>query len=465
MSSKNLLVIGAGPGGYVAAIRAAQLGFSVTIVDRRPTLGGTCLNVGCIPSKALLASSHHYHFARERFAAHGIVTSKMEIDVATMMKRKDEIVKKLTSGLDFLMKKNKIQRLTGTASFVSPKKVRILSEGAEEKILEPQTIIIAAGSVPIELPFLPFDGKQVISSDHAIALNSVPQKLVVIGGGAIGLELGSVWSRLGAKVTVIEALDRVAAGMDSDVSAALTKSLQRQGLEILSSTKVLGAQKTSQGLALEIETTAGKSTLTCDVCLVAVGRRPAVEELNLAAAEVALSERRRVQTDSHYRTSQPNIYAIGDIIEGPMLAHKAEEEGIAVAEIIAGLPGHVNYNAIPSVIYTSPEAAGVGMTEEQAKQRGIPYTTGKALFAPNGRALANDMTEGFVKIIAQKETDRLLGVHIVSEAASELIAEAATLIEFTASAEDVARTTHAHPTMAETLREAAFAAIGRPLHG
>ena len=465
MSQKHVLIIGAGPGGYVAAIRAAQLGFKVTLAEKRATLGGTCLNVGCIPSKALLTSSHHFHFARERFATHGIVTSKMEIDVPTMMKRKDDIVKKLTTGLDFLMKKNKIERVLGTARFVSPRRVEVTHNGATAQTLDPDYIIIAAGSVPVELPFLKFDGLRVISSDQGIALQSVPPTMAVIGGGAIGLELGSVWSRLGSKVTIIEALDRIAAGMDAEVSAALAKSFAKQGLDIRTGTKVLKADVNPEGVKLHIDSQGRNDTLEAAICLVAVGRRPALETLNLEAAGVEITEKKRIKTDGSYRTSQPHIFAIGDIIDGPMLAHKAEEEGIAVAEILAGLPGHVNYNTIPAVIYTSPEAASVGHSEEDLKAQKIPYRTGKAPFAPNGRALANDMTEGFVKILAHEKTDRILGVHIVSEAASELIAEAAALMEFSASAEDIARTTHAHPTMAETLREAAFAAIGRPLHG
>lgn len=465
MSEKHLLVIGAGPGGYVAAIRAAQLGLRVTIVDKRATLGGTCLNVGCIPSKALLASSHHFHFARERFASHGIVTSKLEVDVPTMMKRKEDIVRKLTMGLDFLMKKNKIERIKGTASFLSPNEVQIINEERGNITINPDLILIAAGSVPVQLPFLPFDGNRVISSDHGIALQSVPESMSVIGGGAIGLELGSVWSRLGSRVTVVEALDRIASGMDGEVSAALTKSFVKQGLEIRISTKVLDAKVAEDSVTLLLEQNGQKTELTTKICLVAVGRRPALEDLNLEAAGIVLTDRKRIRVNSHYRTNLENIYAIGDIIDGPMLAHKAEEEGIAVAEILSGLPGHVNYHAIPSVIYTSPEAASVGYTEEQLKQNNLPYNVGKSSFAPNGRALANDMTEGFVKVLAHRQTDRLLGVHIVSDAASELIAEAATLVEFSASAEDIARTSHAHPTMAETLREAAFAAIGRPLHG
>jgi len=464
MSSKNVLIIGAGPGGYVAAIRCAQLGFNVSLAEKRSTLGGTCLNVGCIPSKALLASSHYYKFAKEQFATHGISTTGLQVDVPTMIKRKDEIVEKLTRGLDFLMKKNKIERLHGTARFCTPYRVEITQQDRVIHTLEPDYIIIAAGSVPVELPFLPFDGQRIISSDQAISLREVPPTMAVIGGGAIGLELGSVWSRLGSKVTIIEVLDRIAAGMDAEVSAALTKSLTKQGLRILTSAKVANAEIHEKNVMLCVETQQEHLTLEASVCLIAAGRRPALETLNLQAAAVEINEKKRIKVDKNYRTSQPHIFAIGDIIDGPMLAHKAEEEGIAVAEILAGLPGQVNYHTIPSVIYTSPEAAAVGLTEEQLQSQNIPYRSGKAFFTSNGRALANDTTEGFVKVLTQEKTDRILGVHIVSDMASELISEAVTLLEYSASAEDVARTTHAHPTLAETLREACFAALGRALH-
>ncbi|HEY8966949.1 MAG TPA: dihydrolipoyl dehydrogenase [Candidatus Methylacidiphilales bacterium] len=465
MSQYQVLVIGAGPGGYVAAIRAAQLGFKTAIVEKRKALGGTCLNVGCIPSKALLASSEHYHFAKERFATHGIVVDKLGLDLGAMMKRKEQIVTKLTGGIDFLMKKNKIEKLTGTASFVDPHTVEITGEDGKKTSVTAEKIVLATGSVPVELPFLKFDGKTILSSDHAIALAEVPKSLLVIGGGAIGLELGSVWKRLGAEVTVVEFLPRIATGFDGAAAEALKKSLVKQGINILVDTKVESGEVTKGGIALTVSSGGKTSKLEAEKVLVAVGRRPYVEGLGLDKAGVAMTERGRVKIDEHYVTSVPHIVAIGDIVDGPMLAHKASDEGVAAVERLAGKPGSVNYGAIPGVIYTAPEVASVGLTEEQLKEKGVEYKVGNSLFGPNGRALANDMTEGFVKILTDAKTDRVLGVHIVSGAASELIAEATSVIEFGGASEDIARTTHAHPTMAEVIREAAHAATGHPLHG
>jgi len=465
MSDHQLLVIGSGPAGYVAAIRAAQLGFKTAIVEKGKTLGGTCLNVGCIPSKALLASTEHFHFAQERFAAHGIVAKDLTVDLPVLLKRKDQIVTKLTGGVEFLMKKNKIERLTGAARFVDGKTVEIEHEGKKTQVTADH-IVLATGSAPIELPFLKFDGKTVLSSTEALALPQVPKSLLVIGGGAIGLELGSVWRRLGAEVTVIEFLPRIAALSDAQASQALHKALVKQGIAIRVETKVESGEVTKDGVTLTVTGKDGKSEkLSAEKVLVAVGRRPYLDGLDLDKAGIALTDRKRVKIDAHYQTTAPTVWAIGDIVDGPMLAHKASDEGIAAVERIAGKPGQVNYDAIPNVIYTSPEVASVGLTEEQLKEKGIAYKSGQSTFGPNGRALANDQTEGFVKILADAKTDRVLGVHIVSSVASELIAEAVSVIEFGGAAEDIARTCHAHPTMSEVIREAAHAVAGHPIHG
>ncbi|MDE1170563.1 MAG: dihydrolipoyl dehydrogenase [Verrucomicrobium sp.] len=464
MADYQVLVIGSGPGGYVAAIRAAQLGFKTAIVEKDKTLGGTCLNVGCIPSKALLASSEHFHFAQERFSAHGIVAKDLSLDLAALLKRKDGIVTKLTGGVEFLMKKNKIERLSGFARFADAKTVEVEGADGAKKSVTADHFILATGSVPVELPFLKFDGKNVVSSTEAIAFDKVPKSLLVVGGGAIGLELGSVWKRLGAEVTVVEFLPRIALGFDGQIAETLRKSLAKQGLKILTDTKVEAGEVGKDGVTLTVSSGGKQEKLSAEKVLVAVGRRPFYDGLGLDKAGVALTERKRVQINAHYQTSVPHIYAIGDIVDGPMLAHKASDEGIAAAERIAGLPGQVNYGAIPGVIYTSPEAASVGHTEEQLKEKGVAYKTGQAIFGPNGRALANDQTEGFVKILADAKTDRVLGVHILCSAASELIAAAVSVIEFGGAAEDIARTCHAHPTLSEVVREAAHAVSGHAIH-
>jgi dihydrolipoamide dehydrogenase len=463
MSDYQLVVIGGGPGGYVAAIRASQLGLKTALVEKRSALGGTCLNVGCIPSKALLASSEHYHDAKERFSAHGINFKDLQLDLTALMKRKDDVVAKNVKGLDFLMKKNKIDRLTGTGRLVNATTVEIDDNGKKTKITTDHAIL-ATGSAPVELPFLKFDGKRVISSDQGIALEKVPKSLIVIGGGAIGLELGSVWSRLGSKVTVIEFLPRIAAGADGAVADHLKKSLAKQGLEILINTKVQAAEVTTKGVTVHTLSGGTEGKHEAEIVLVAVGRRPYTNGLGLENAGLKLSEKGRIPVNSHGQTAVPNIYAIGDVVDGPMLAHKAEDEGVAVAEHIAGKPGHVNYSAIPSIIYTSPETAGVGLTEEQCKEHGTTYSVGTASFQANGRALAADATDGFVKIIADAKTDRVLGVHIVASNASELIAAAGVLIEFGGAADDLARTCFAHPTMSEAIREAAMAVNKRAIH-
>lgn len=459
----QLVVIGSGPGGYVAAIRASQLGLKTAIIEKDKTLGGTCLNVGCIPSKALLASSEYLHFAQERFAAHGIIAGEIKLDLAAMMKRKGEVVNKLTGGVQYLMKKNKIEVLKGLGKLVDANTVEVVGDAGSKKVTA-QHIILATGSVPVELPFLKFDGKRVISSDQGIALTEVPKTMLIIGAGAIGLELGSVWARLGAEVTVVEFLPRIAAvGFDAETSKILQRNLEKLGMKFELSTKVASAKVTETGVELEGENAQGKISFSADIVLVAVGRKPFVAGVDLDKAGVKLTERGRIAVDGHLRTNVPNIYAIGDVTDGPMLAHKAHEDGVAAAELIAGKPGHVNYNIIPGVIYTAPEAASVGITEEQAKEQKLDVKVGKFAFSANGRAIAADATEGFAKIIADAKTDRVLGAHIVASNASELIAETVLLMEFSGSSEDLARTIHAHPTMSEAVKEAALAVDGRML--
>ncbi len=462
----DLVVIGAGPGGYVAAIRAAQLGMKVACVEKRPTLGGTCLNIGCIPSKALLHSSELYHLAQHRFAKHGIRVSNVEIDVPAMLARKDEVVKGLTGGIVGLFKKNKIEPVYGTATLATPTSVKVKKSDGGEVTLDAKHILLATGSAPIALPFLPFDGKVVVSSTEALSFGKVPNHLIIVGGGYIGLELGSVWKRLGAKVTVIEFLSRIVPLADVEIGAVLLKSLTKQGLEFQLETKVTGAKVVGDKATLTAETKDGKTlTYEADRVLVAVGRKAYTEELGLDAVGIKYDARTgKVATDDHFRTNVPSISAIGDLIDGPMLAHKAEEEGSAVAEILAGKPGHVNYETVPSVIYTWPEMASVGITEEQAKERGIDYRVGKFPFLANGRAKAMDESEGLVKILADAKTDRVLGVHIIGPRASDMIAEAVTTMEFAGSAEDIARICHAHPTLSEAVKEAAMAVDKRAIH-
>ncbi len=460
----QLVVIGSGPGGYIAAIRASQLGLKTAIVEKDKTLGGTCLNVGCIPSKALLASSEHLHFAQERFAAHGIIAKDIKLDLGAMMKRKGEVVGKLTSGVSYLMKKNKIEVVKGLGKLVDGNTVEVTDESGAKKTLKAQNIQLATGSVPVELPFLKFDGKKIISSDQGIALDKVPKSMLIIGAGAIGLELGSVWSRLGAEVTVVEFLPRIAAvGFDAETSKILQRNLEKLGIKFELSTKVQSAKVTDKGVELEGTNEKGAVSYKAEIVLVAVGRKPFTTGLDLEKAGVKLTDRGRIAVNDHWQTSVPSIYSIGDVIAGPMLAHKAHEEGTAVAERLAGKPGHVNYNIIPGIIYTAPEAASVGITEEQAKEQKLDVRVGKFAFTANGRAIASDTTEGFAKIIADAKTDRVLGAHIVASNASELIAETVLLMEFSGSSEDLARTIHAHPTMSEAVKEAALAVDGRML--
>jgi dihydrolipoamide dehydrogenase len=462
----DLVVIGAGPGGYVAAIRAAQLGMRVACVEKRASLGGTCLNVGCIPSKALLDSSELYHLAQHRFARHGIKVGGLGLDVAAMMKRKDEVVKGLTDGVRFLFRKNKIDPVFGTARLSSPTSVAVdLSEGGKTT-LEAKHILLATGSEPVNLPFIPFNGKTIVSSTEALCFDRVPEHVVVVGGGYIGLELGSVWKRLGAKVTVIEFLPRIVPMADIEVGGLLFKSLQKQGLEFFLETKVTGAKVEGGKVAVKAQAKDGRElTVDCDRVLVAVGRRAYTEGLGLAELGVKTDPKSgRVLIDEHFRTNVPTVSAIGDLVDGPMLAHKAEDEGVAFAELLAGKAGHVDYDTIPSVVYTWPEMASVGITEEQAKERGLDYRVGKFPFIANGRAKAMDETEGLVKVLADAKTDRVLGVHIVGPRASDMIAEAVTTMEFAGSAEDIARICHAHPTLSEAFREAALAVDKRAIH-
>jgi dihydrolipoamide dehydrogenase len=460
----QLVVIGSGPGGYVAAIRASQLGLKTAIVEKDKTLGGTCLNVGCIPSKALLASTEYLHFAKERFAAHGIIAGKIDVDLGVMMKRKGEVVGKLTGGVAYLMKKNKIEVVKGLGRLVDGNTVEVTGDDGAKRTLKAQNIILATGSMPIELPFLKFDGKRVISSDQGIALEKVPKKMLVIGAGAIGLELGSVWARLGAEVTVIEFLPRIAAiGFDAETSKILQRNLEKLGMKFELGTKIESAKVTDRGVELQGVKEDAKVSYSGDIVLVAVGRKPFTAGLNLDRAGVKLTERGRIAVDDHWQTSVPGVYSIGDVIDGPMLAHKAHEEAVAVAERLAGKPGHVNYNIIPGIIYTAPEAASVGLTEEEAKEKKIEVRVGKFNFSANGRAIASDTTEGFAKIIADAKTDKVLGAHIVASNASELIAETVLLMEYSGSSEDLARTIHAHPTMSEAVKEAALAVDNRML--
>ncbi|MGQ2908386.1 MAG: dihydrolipoyl dehydrogenase [Aliihoeflea sp.] len=466
--SYDVVVIGAGPGGYVCAIKAAQLGLKVGLVEKRATPGGTCINIGCIPSKALLHASEMFAEAGHSFAALGIDVGKPKLDLAKMLGHRQATVDANVKGLEFLIKKNKIDWLRGTGKVIGQGKLSVIGDDGTEKEIEAKNIVIATGSDVAGIPGVDvkFDEKVIVSSTGALALEKVPGTLVVVGGGVIGLELGSVWSRLGAKVTVVEYLDTILGGMDGEVAKQFQKLLAKQGLDFKLGAKVTGVAKSGKGAKVTFEPVKGgdAETLDADVVLVATGRRPYVDGLGLEAAGVTLDERGRVAVDDHFCTSIPGIYAIGDVIRGPMLAHKGEDEGAAVAEIIAGQAGHVNYDVIPSVVYTSPEVASVGKTEEELKKAGIAYKAGKFPFSANGRARAMQQTDGFVKVLADEATDRVLGVHIVGFGAGEMIHEAAVLMEFGGSSEDLARTCHAHPTMSEAVKEAALATFFKPIH-
>ncbi|MBB4103906.1 dihydrolipoyl dehydrogenase [Allorhizobium borbori] len=464
----DVVIIGSGPGGYVCAIKAAQLGLKVAVIEKRATYGGTCLNVGCIPSKALLHASETFAHVNHGLDSLGVEVGKPTLNIAKLMGHKDGVVKSNVDGVAFLFKKNKIDGFTGLGKIVSAGKVAVVNDKGEEQILEAKNIVIATGSDVAGIPgvAVTIDEETIVSSTGAIALKKVPEKMIVVGGGVIGLELGSVWSRLGAKVTVIEYLDKILGGMDGEISKQAQKLLTKQGIEFNLSAKVTGVEKTASGAKVTFEPVAGgeAQTLDADIVLVSTGRKPYTEGLGLEAVGVALDNRGRVEIDGHYKTNVPGIFAIGDVVKGPMLAHKAEDEGVALAEILAGQHGHVNYDVIPGVVYTQPEVASVGKTEEELKAAGVAYKVGKFPFTANGRARAMEVTDGLVKVLADKDTDRVLGVHILGFGAGEMIHEAAVLMEFGGSSEDLARTCHAHPTMSEAVKEAALATFFKPLH-
>jgi dihydrolipoamide dehydrogenase len=466
--SYDVIIIGSGPGGYVCAIKAAQLGLKVAVVEKRATFGGTCLNIGCIPSKALLHASEMFHQAGHGMDPLGIEVAEAKLNLSKMMAHKDATVKSNVDGVAFLFKKNKVDSFIGTGRIVSGGKVAVTNDKGESQEIEARNIVIATGSDVAGIPgvSVEIDEKVIISSTGGLALDKVPANMIVVGGGVIGLELGSVWSRLGAKVTVIEYLDTILGGMDGEVSKQFQRMLAKQGIDFHLGAKVTGVEKAGSGAKVTFEPAKGgdKTVLEADVVLIATGRKPYTANLGLEQAGVALDNRGRVEIDGHYKTNVAGIYAIGDVVKGPMLAHKAEDEGVALAEILAGQAGHVNYEVIPSVVYTQPEVASVGKTEEELKAAGVIYKVGKFPFLANGRARAMLATEGFVKILADKETDRVLGGHIVGFGAGEMIHEIAVLMEFGGSSEDLGRTCHAHPTMSEAVKEAALATFFKPIH-
>lgn len=463
----DVVVIGSGPGGYVCAIKAAQLGLKTAIVEKRDTLGGTCLNVGCIPSKALLHASEMYHEAGHGLEVLGVEVSKPKLNLKKMMAHKEATIKSNVDGVQYLMKKNKIKIFHGTGSIAKAGEVVVTVADGKAETIATKNIVIATGSDVAGIPGIEvgIDEKIIVSSTGALELTKVPEHLVVVGGGVIGLEMGSVWSRLGAKVTVVEFLDKILGPMDADVSKTFQRMLGKQGFDFKLSSKVTGVEKSKGGASVTFEPVKGgdAETIEADIVLISTGRRPYTDSLGLEAVGVEI-ERGKVKTDGHWQTNVKGIYAIGDVTQGPMLAHKAEDEGVAVAEVLAGQAGHVNYNVIPGVVYTQPEIASVGKTEEELKAEGIAYNSGKYPFSANGRARAMNQSEGFVKFLADKTTDRVLGVHIVGFGAGEMIHEAAVLMEFGGSSEDLARTCHAHPTMSEAVREAAMATAGKPIH-
>jgi len=464
--SFDVVFIGGGPGGYIGAIKAAQLGMKVACVEKRGALGGTCLNVGCIPSKALLHSSHLFHEATHGMKKHGIEVGSVKLDLDAMMDHKDEVVDTLTKGIEGLFKKNKVTYLVGHGRIAGPGKVEVELNDGGKKTLEAKNIVIATGSESTPLPGVEVDEKRIVSSTGALELEKVPQHLVVIGAGYIGLEMGAVWQRLGAEVTVVEFLDRVTPGMDGEVSKQFQRILEKQGLAFKLGTKVTGVDKKGKKLKVTVEPAKGGDALTieCDIVLVAIGRRPFTQGLGLDSVGIEPDKRGMIEVDDHFKTKADGIYAIGDVIHGPMLAHKAEEEGVAVAEILAGQKPHIDYNKIPGVVYTFPEVAAIGRTEEQLKEAGIKYKTGKFPFLANSRARAVGQTDGFVKILADAETDEILGCHIIGPEAGTMIGELAVAMEFGASAEDLARTSHAHPTLEEAIKEAALATFAKPLN-
>jgi dihydrolipoamide dehydrogenase len=466
MASYDLIVIGTGPGGYVCAIRAAQLGMKVAVVEKNATLGGTCLNVGCMPSKALLYASELFEEAGHSFGKMGIKVSAPTLDMPAMMNFKQQGIDGNVKGVDFLMKKNKIDVVMGLGRVLGTGKVEVKAADGKSQVLETRNIVIATGSDVTRLKGIEIDEKRIVSSTGALSLEKVPEKMIVVGAGVIGLELGSVWRRLGAEVTVVEFLDRILPGMDGEVAKSFQRLLEKQGMTFKLGAKVTGVDSSGKRLKAQVEPAAGGAaeSLEADVILVAIGRVPYTEALGLKEAGVELDERGRVKIDKHFATSTPGVFAIGDVVAGPMLAHKAEDEGVACAEILAGQAGHVNYDVIPGVVYTTPEVAAVGKTEEELKAAGVAYTVGKFPFTANGRSKVNQTTEGFVKILADAKTDRVLGVHIIGREAGEMIHECCVLMEFGGSAEDLARTCHAHPTRSEAVKEAAFAVAKRAIH-
>jgi dihydrolipoamide dehydrogenase len=467
----DVVIIGSGPGGYVAAVRAAQLDLKVACIEKEPRLGGVCLNVGCIPSKALLDSSEYYHLAKNEFAAHGIKTGRVSLDLDTMMARKEKVIQELTDNVRKLLEGHKIDIIHGTARLAGPDRVEVDDHAGSGKkrnslSLQAKAIILATGSEAASLPELDFDGRQIVSSSEALKFETIPKHLGIVGGGYIGLELGSVWLRLGAKVTVIEMLPKIATTLDGQVGRKLQRVLKRQGMDFKLQTKVTGAKVSANSVKVNLESKKGAEVLTCNPLLVSVGRRPLINGLGIEEIGIKTDpDTGHILVDASYRTSVSSIYAIGDLIPGPMLAHKASAEGIAAAECIAGKPGEVNYDALPAIIYTWPEVASVGLTEEQVKERNIPYCTGTYPFAGAGRARCMGETEGFVKIIAHQKTDRVLGVHIIGPRAADMIAECVLAIEFGAGSEDIARAVHGHPTFAEALQEAAMAVQKCSIYG
>jgi dihydrolipoamide dehydrogenase len=457
----DVTVIGSGPGGYIAAIRCAQLGMKTAIVEKYNTLGGTCLNVGCIPSKALLDSSEHYHAAKENFKEHGINTTGLKVDLKQMIKRKSEVVKQTTDGIKFLMKKNKIDVFHGLGSFIDQNTIEVSGEGDKKEKIESDKVIIATGSKPALLPFIELDKKRIITSTEALEMKEIPKHMIIIGGGIIGMELGSVYGRLGSKVTVVEFLDGLIPTMDKTMGKELQKSLKKLGFEYYFKHKVTGVENKGKEVVVKAESQKGETIeLKGDYCLVSIGRRPYTEGLGLENIGLETNDKGQIEVDDHLQTKVSNVYAIGDVIKGAMLAHKAEEEGVFVAEVIAGQKPHINYNLIPGVVYTWPEVASVGYTEEQLKEKGTPYNSGAFPFKASGRARASMDIDGTVKVLAHKETDEILGVHIIGPRAADMIGEAVVAMEYRASAEDIARMSHAHPTYSEALKEACLAATG-----
>ena len=463
-TNADVVVIGGGPGGYVAAIRAAQLGMNVVCVEMDRTLGGTCVNIGCIPSKALLESSHHFAFLAHDAAAHGIALADLRIDVATMLKRKDDVVGQNTKGLEFLFRKNKITWAKGRGTLKAKNVVEVAGADGATTGYQAKHSIIATGSVPIELPFLKFDEERVLSNVGALKIPRVPKHLIVIGGGVIGLELGSVWRRLGAKVTVVELMPAILPGMDDDIVKEATRVFGKQGLEIRTGTKVIGGGRTGDGIFITVEKDGQTERLDGDFVLVSVGRKPSLNGIDAAALGLNVGKRGEILVDDQQRTNLPNVYAIGDCTPGPMLAHKAEEEGVVAAEVIAGKPAHMHHRTVPGVVYTWPEIAVVGMTERQVKESGREYRVGKFPFSANGRARTAGESSGFVKFVADARTDEILGCHMIGPTVSELIPEVVLAMEYRGSSDDIGMTVHAHPTLSETVKEAALAALGRPIH-